>query len=139
MLSQNLKKMRKLKGITQSKLADVLGVTQQAVARWERAKSEPDSVTLKQLSEYFNVSIDYLLDNEKNNPSAFNDSEIALVYNYRDLDREGRNLLLGLMGFLNQSHSKKSNSETSSRIVQNAQSGNTLYNSNGDNNLIIHT
>lgn len=57
----NLKSFREQKGVSQKKLADIFGVTQQAVAKWENGKAEPDTETLKKLAEYFKVSLDELL------------------------------------------------------------------------------
>lgn len=61
MLSNKLKMLRASKSITQAGLASMLGLTQQAVAKWERGKAEPDHNTLLKLSDYFGVSTDELL------------------------------------------------------------------------------
>ncbi len=61
MLSSKIKQLRDTLNLSQQKLADMLGVTQQAVAKWERNKAEPDTEMLKKLANIFNVSIDYLL------------------------------------------------------------------------------
>ena len=49
---------------TQQEIADVLGTSQTMYARYERGEREPDCVTLKQLSKFFGVSIDYILYND---------------------------------------------------------------------------
>ena len=59
--ANNLKNLRAMKCISQAKLADVFGFTQQAVGRWEQGQSTPDYDTLVKLSNFFNVSTDYLL------------------------------------------------------------------------------
>ena len=59
--ANNLKNLRAMKCISQAKLADVFGFTQQAVGRWEQGQSTPDYDTLVKLSKFFNVSTDYLL------------------------------------------------------------------------------
>ena len=64
MFSSKLKELRAKKGLSQAELAKRLGVTQQAVGRWERDKNLPDNDVLKKISVMFNVSIDYLLDNQ---------------------------------------------------------------------------
>ena len=130
MLSKNLKILRERKGVTQAELANVLGITQQAVARWEKEKSEPDNNTLKQLAKYFSVSIDYLLDNEKNNLPVFNDDETKLIYNYRKLDGDGKNLLLGLVKSLSLSHSKQS--KNTSSVAQKNSGGRNYLAVNGN-------
>lgn len=61
MLSQILKELRATRDITQADLAKFLGITQQAVAKWETNKAEPDNKTLKILADYFHVSTDELL------------------------------------------------------------------------------
>ena len=59
--ANNLKNLRAMKCISQAKLADVFGFTQQAVGRWEQGQFTPDYDTLVKLSKFFNVSTDYLL------------------------------------------------------------------------------
>lgn len=61
MLGNQLKRLRKERKITQTDLAQVLGVTQQAVGTWETGRTSPDPATLMQLAEYFSVSVDTLL------------------------------------------------------------------------------
>lgn len=55
---------RKEKGMTQKNLAELLGVTDRAVSKWERAKSFPDVQILKPLCEALGVSVSELLDGE---------------------------------------------------------------------------
>lgn len=61
MLQERLRSLRNEYNFSQQKLAELLGITQQAIAKWENGKAEPDSTTLIKLSEIFNCSIDYLL------------------------------------------------------------------------------
>lgn len=56
-----LKSLRKSQGLSQTELANRLGFTQQAVARWEIGKNPPDLDTLVQLADLFDVSTDYLV------------------------------------------------------------------------------
>ena len=53
--------LRKRKGWTQTELADKLGVTNQAVSKWENGDSFPDTGLLVPISELFGVSVDELL------------------------------------------------------------------------------
>ena len=59
----NLLKIRKRNNYTLEDIAKLLGVTSQTVSNWENGKPEPSIDNLKQLSNYFNVSIDYLVGN----------------------------------------------------------------------------
>ena len=53
--------LRKASGISQEELAAGIGVSRQAVSKWEGAQSVPDVDKIMQLSEYFGVTTDYLL------------------------------------------------------------------------------
>ena len=54
--------LRKEKGITQEDLASVLGVTNQAVSKWESSTCCPDIQLLPKIADYFGVTVDYLFD-----------------------------------------------------------------------------
>lgn len=56
-----LKSIRKEKGYSQLKVALDLNVSREALSYYETGKRNPDIQTLKLLSNYFNVSIDYLI------------------------------------------------------------------------------
>ncbi len=60
-LHTQIRKLRQAKGQTQEHLANYLGVTVQAVSKWERGDGYPDLTTLPRIAEYFNTSIDTLL------------------------------------------------------------------------------
>ena len=55
------RRLRKSKGLTQMQLAKILHVNQTTVSHWEIEQSIPDPVMLKQLSNFYGVSVDYLL------------------------------------------------------------------------------
>lgn len=66
-IGQFIKKIREENKLTQKELADKLGVTFQAVSKWENGKNVPDISILKEMSKMFNVDIDEILDGEKKN------------------------------------------------------------------------
>ena len=59
--SEKLQILRKNKGLTQEELAEKLGVSRQAVAKWESGQVYPDIFNLIQISSMMNVSVDYLV------------------------------------------------------------------------------
>ena len=64
MFRDNLVQMRKLKGFTQEEVAEKVGVTRQAVAKWEAGETVPDLDKCKMLAEIFEVSLDDLANYE---------------------------------------------------------------------------
>lgn len=60
-IGENLKKQRKLKELTQEQLADILGVSFQAVSKWERGEVYPDIELLPTIAEYFGITTDELM------------------------------------------------------------------------------
>ena len=60
-IADRIQTLRKSKGISQEELADKVGVSRQAVSKWESEQSTPDIEKIILLSEYFGVTTDYLL------------------------------------------------------------------------------
>lgn len=67
--SENLKLIRKEKGITQEELADMLEVSRQAVSKWELDEGYPEAEKLMLLANKLNVSLDFLMGNSILNES----------------------------------------------------------------------
>ena len=75
MFSDELKKLRNSRGITQQKLADVLGIAKSTISMYENGNREPDFETSEAIADYFNVRIDDLL-GRKNESPVFSISNI---------------------------------------------------------------
>ena len=60
-LADRIQSLRKTKGISQEQLADQIGVSRQAVSKWESEQSTPDLDKIILLSDFFDVTTDYLL------------------------------------------------------------------------------
>lgn len=89
---KNLKNLRVSKGISQQKLAEIIGISQQSVNKYENHNIEPDITTLILLADYFDTSVDYLIGNTEINhklesiePYDLNTDESTLINNYRKL------------------------------------------------------
>lgn len=73
----NLKKLRLEHKLSQQKLAEKFGITQQAIFNYENGITEPDIYMLKQFAEFFNTSIDYLV-GYTDNPYTHKDAQIIV-------------------------------------------------------------
>ena len=60
-IADRIQTLRKSKGISQEELADKIGVSRQAVSKWESGQSAPDIEKIILLSEFFGVTTDFLL------------------------------------------------------------------------------
>ena len=58
---ENLRNVRKQRGVTQEELAELLGVSRQAISKWESDGGYPETEKLLVISKTLNISIDYLL------------------------------------------------------------------------------
>lgn len=67
MNGNKLKSLRENNGLLQKELADILNISLSSISMYERGERQPDNDTLKKISNYFQVSIDYLLDNTSKN------------------------------------------------------------------------
>jgi len=65
-LGQQLKRLRESKGFSQEDVAKKIGITRQAVYKWEHDKSCPDIDNLILLSEMYNVTLDELIKGNQN-------------------------------------------------------------------------
>lgn len=65
-LSEKLYALRKKSGLSQEQLAEQLNVSRQAISKWESGRSVPESDKLLAISQYFQVSLDYLMKEDVN-------------------------------------------------------------------------
>ncbi len=68
-LGQKLKDIRKRFGLSQEQLSEIMNVSRQAITKWESDNGIPDVSNLQELSKVFGVTIDYLLNDDKNLPA----------------------------------------------------------------------
>lgn len=94
-MSVRLLELRKKMGNSQEKISEILGVTRQAVSKWENGQGLPDAINLLELSKLYNVSTDYLLTGETNKPKAYK----SRVEGEKVKASPGKHLLFFLLGF----------------------------------------
>lgn len=98
--SDNLRMLRTKYRLSQKDIGDIVGLTSQAVSKWENEITEPDSESLIKLSNHFKVSVDYLLGNtinENNNIKYDNDLEKILFSKAKDLSDNDKKVVLGVI------------------------------------------
>ena len=91
-----LKELREKAGISQKKLAESIGVSQQSINKYENHNIEPDIETLIRIADYFSTSIDYLVGHGERDAGSqiISDSEFELLFNYRNLTQKQKNSIL---------------------------------------------
>ena len=87
-LEEKLVALRKEKGLSQLKLAEMMNVSRQAISRWEVGAAVPSIENLRFLSRLYGVSIDYLVNEESKDPVP---SEEAFEGNRRSGSRIEQN------------------------------------------------
>ncbi len=86
-LGKNIKELRQRKGLTQERLASYLGVSFQAISKWENGETYPDICMLPSIASFFNVTTDYLLCIDKSKKDA---AVQAYIEKYESLWAEKR-------------------------------------------------
>lgn len=93
----SLKQLRKDKGLKQKDMARYLDCTVVTYQRYESGEREPSIAQLRQLSDFFGVSIDRLLDNRMEEEFTLSRYEKELVTAARQSDERGRTDALALL------------------------------------------
>ena len=82
----NLKILRKAKGLTQKEVADFIGISQNNYSYWENGKVKIDNGSLQKLADFFDVTVDYLLGREeKSSPAQQESGGIVIPEKYKDV------------------------------------------------------
>lgn len=68
-LGQKIKEIRRKFGLSQERLAEIMNVSRQAITKWENDGGLPDVSNLQELSKVFGITVDYLLDDQKQLPA----------------------------------------------------------------------
>lgn len=101
-----LKELRKEKEITQLEIAQFLNVAPSTYRGYESETSEPTIETLKKLANYYNVTVDYLIENNVNNNIGYLDDDTKeIVKCVKLLNKDQKNKVMGyVVGMLEDSN-----------------------------------
>ena len=99
-LSEKLYELRKKSGLSQEQLAEQLGVSRQAISKWESGKAFPESDTLISISQYFDVTLDYLMKENEPASEAITDAEKPQTKTKSGREKQIIGLVTCLIGIL---------------------------------------
>lgn len=120
--AERLKKLRLDRGMTQAEVAKLIGVERVTYLKYENGENKPVR-KLKELSNIFGVSIDYLLGNNEESRGEYekisvdtnqrvvksrplDEKQTRLINGYEELTDYGQMLLMGMLDSLQQTHSR---------------------------------
>ncbi len=83
-IGENIKKLRNQKGVTQERLAESIGVTPQAISRWESESGYPAIEYLPDIASFFGISVDELLGIKLSEREARRESIYATIEHIED-------------------------------------------------------
>ncbi len=139
-VTNNIKLLRVKMGLSQEALATEMHIHQTAVSQWENGRANPDMQTAKNLADFFNVTIDYLLGQSEENKvyyaSNINDSnfvqgsgsvtienkealskeESEILRIYRNLDVRGRTKFLNYAFELEDEANQKAKTDREDKV-----------------------
>jgi len=85
---EKVRQLRKRKKLTQGQLASKIGTHESHIGRYEKDQSSPTAPTLIKIAEFFNVSTDYLLFNNKQNSVTSTEiADIELFEQFQQVDK----------------------------------------------------
>ena len=94
-----LKELRSEKSVTQAELAEIMGVSNRSISRWENGTTMPDFDLLIELAKYYEVEVGELVDGERKDRSMDNKTE-ELMLKIADYNNVERNFFSKRMCFM---------------------------------------
>lgn len=99
--STNLKFIRESKGLSQNKLANLVGVNQTTIARWETEEIAPSIDNVEELAKVLNVDLAEILGNDMGKKDNYNELDQVLFSKAKELSDEDKRLILNVMESIN--------------------------------------
>ena len=103
---ERLYKIRKDAGLSQEELAELMDVSRQSVSKWESDKAYPEMTRLLFISDYFHVTLDYLMrgneevqENEGKMPEKYTSEKMWVVWNTFTTNLTGMQKVLFTLGY----------------------------------------
>ena len=106
-MKNRIRELRRAKNITMKQLGLSIGLAESTISQYETGKRQPDNTTLLKLSDYFGVTVGYILGAEKSAPTVagrraqediqLTPQELELIQKFRRLDERGRSAVLYIL------------------------------------------
>ena len=98
---EKLKILRKERKLSLKELGKDLGLAESTISLYETGKRQPDYATLLNIANYFNVSVDYLLNRvedckKEKAPTDLTDGELKLILSLRVMSQEKREMVMSM-------------------------------------------
>lgn len=107
MFSEQIKKLRNEKGLSQKKLAEELFVSQTTIWKWETGSATPDPEMIVKISDLFGVTADYLLGKETSPTTDMSNVSFAFAGEVKDLTEEQMESVMAFVKLLKEQNKKK--------------------------------
>lgn len=101
-MNNNIKNLRIQNDCTQDELAKALGVARSTLSFWENGNSQPDAEMLIRLADYFQTTVDIVLNRniDFNEYAKFTEAERAYISLFKKLDSDGQQFIISAIEFL---------------------------------------
>ena len=93
-IGKNIKRLRESRGLTQTELGKIAGVTDKAVSTWENGSADPRMGAVQKMADYFGVRKSDILDDDSSLSYELSEDEQRLLDVYRSLNVLGRRKVL---------------------------------------------
>lgn len=109
-LGKKIKRLRQLRNLSQVTVADAIGITRPFLTGIERGREAPGRETLVALANFFEVSVDWLVNSQNKDEATYtlNKKEAQLLFAFRNMSEEKADMFLKLMTDAAQ-HNEKTN------------------------------
>lgn len=105
--NERLRSLREKRGLSQGEAANRMGLVRTTYSNYEAGNREPDNDTLKKFSDFFNVSIDYLLGNDDTNRTMDEQANNQFNEIFYRLEPDKRKIIEDMLKALDNERSKK--------------------------------
>lgn len=96
-IHERLRELRKAHHYIQKDISDYLNISKSAYGYYEQGRNEMDIKTILKLSDFYNVSTDYLLGKVDVDQNSIQKDESDLIVLYRKLNRDSQNIIFGAL------------------------------------------